>query len=442
MPYPVGTKRGALNVSGVKRKIGLIVIAIMIGGVIVGFVGNANRSLQDNTFPGISQGGSVFGVPAGLQSSGAPIPNDNSYGLGPMLSTVTSVNQGVTVALGTTVSATETQQQPSTIVIKSNSQGSSQSSAGSFSTNSSSSTSGFIEFFSNVTISVSSTQTSLNTAISIAYTYGGYVAFSSYSNTSSIAVLRIPASNYESALSGVEALGNLTGFQSNSNDVSVQYTNLNATLQSLLTEQASLLRLENKSTSLNSTLLIENEIQGINAQINEVQSEILQTRTLIDYSTITVTLERHQTTTVAPLSLKLIATPKSGMSPLAVTFNSIIAGGSGPYIANYNFGDGTSYQGQTLIHTFYKSGTYNVTVTATDSNGSVKEAWSIIQVSAAPSSSQFSSFAIYVAGLLTSVVEGIVEVAVVVLPITLVIAVVILPFRNKFRTMRKERKTE
>jgi hypothetical protein len=431
-----------LNTRGIRGKILLIVVVIILGGAIVGFVRNTNHSLEDNTIAGASAGSSVFGVPAGLGSSGAPNSNDNSYGLGPAVSAVTTVNQGITVASGTAVTATQTQQQPSTVVIKPNSQGSLQSSGTSFSTNSTSSTSGFIEFFSNVTLSVSSSEASLNTAISIAYTYGGYVAFSSYSNTSSIAVLRIPAANYQSALSRVEALGNLTGFQSNSNDVSIQYTNLNATLQSLLTEQASLLSLENKSTSLNSTLQIENEIQGINAQINEVQSEILQTRTLIDYSTITVTLERQQTTTVAPLSLKLIATPESGMSPLAVTFNSIIAGGTGPYIANYNFGDGTSYQGQTLIHTFYKSGTYNVTLTATDSNGSVKEAWTVVHVSAAPSSSQFSSFAVFVVGLLTSVVEGIVEVAVVVLPITLVIVVVILPFRNKFRTMRKEPKTE
>ena len=157
-----------------------------------------------------------------------------------------------------------------------------------------------------MTVRVSSLQTSLSNAMAIAYTYGGYVAYSSYNNFSSIAVLRIPAANYQSALSQVESLGNLTGFQSNSNDVSVQYTDSKATLQSLLTEQTSLLRLENKSTSLNSTLLIENEIQGINTQINEIQSEILQTNILIDYSTITVTLDSTPTTTPTPLSLKLL----------------------------------------------------------------------------------------------------------------------------------------
>lgn len=298
-----------------------------------------------------------------------------------------------------------------------------------------SASSDFIEFFSNVTLLVSSPQTSLNKAMAIAYAYGGYVAFSSYNNYSSIAVLRVPASDYQPALTQIEGLGNLSGFQTNSNDVSVQYTDLNATLQSLLSEQTSLLSLENKSTSLNSTLIIENELQGVNTQINEIQSQILQTRTLIDYSTITVTLNRITTVTPISLTLKLIATPQSGMAPLAVTLNSLVSGGQGPYIVNYNFGDGTSYQGQTLIHTFNQAGTFNVTVTATDSNGTVREASIMIHVSQPPSNS-FKNFTDYVGGLLIAVVEGIVEVAVVAVPIALVVGLVILPFRNRFRTQK------
>jgi heme/copper-type cytochrome/quinol oxidase subunit 2 len=43
---------------------------------------------------------------------------------------------------------------------------------------------------------------------------------------------------------------------------------------------------------------------------------------------------------------------------------------------------------------------------------------------------------------LIGVVEGIVEVAVVVLPIALVVTVVILPFRNRFRATKKDPKLE
>ena len=421
--------------SGIAKKALLLIVIIIAGGVVVGLFDNNHSAQMNNSLAPTA--GASFG--AALPSA-VSTPFDYSFGVGHASSATTIVNGGATVLTTVTMAATSSATQPDTTVVKPNSPGV-QSSSSTATTNVSGS-SGFIEFFSNVTVRVDSPQISLSNAMAIAYTYGGYVAYSSYNNFSSIAILRIPAANYPAALSQVESLGNLTGFQSNSNDVSVQYTDLNATLQSLLTEQASLLRLENKSTSLNSTLIIENEIQGINTQINEIQSQILQTRILIDYSTITVTLERATTTTPTPLSLKLIATPKSGMTPLAVTFNSIVTGGTGPYIVNYNFGDGTSYQGETLIHTFYSSGTFNVTVTVTDSNGNVQEAWSTIHVSTAPTSSQFTSFTNYVSGLLIGVVEGIVEVAVVILPIALVVSVVILPFRNRIRTSKKEVKSD
>jgi hypothetical protein len=77
-------------------------------------------------------------------------------------------------------------------------------------------------------------------------------------------------------------------------------------------------------------------------------------------------------------------------------------------------------------------------VTVTDSSGAVLLNSTIIHVTNPPSASQFSSFASYVGGLLISVVEGIVEVAVVILPIALVVGVVILPFRNRMRATKKE----
>ena len=141
---------------------------------------------------------------------------------------------------------------------------------------------------------------------------------------------------------------------SSSNDVTVQYTDLNATLQSLQAEQASLLAILSQSTNINSTLNVESRIQGVDQQINSVESEILETRTLVSYATISALIE--QKAPVQPLALKLTATPRSGDSPLSVTFNAVVKGGEQPYIVNYNFGDGSSYQGDALIHTFTSPG--------------------------------------------------------------------------------------
>jgi len=292
-----------------------------------------------------------------------------------------------------------------------------------------------IEFSSDVSISCSAPQQTAAGVVALAYTVGGYVAYQSTYKDSAYVVIRVPASSYQSVLTQVEAMGNVSSLASNSNDVRVQYTDLNATLASLLTEQGALLRLLNQSASINTTLAIENQLQGVDQQINDAQSQILQTKTLVDFATIDVTIS--ETAQSAPLSLKLTATPTNGTAPLSVTFNAIVRGGAQPYVVNYNFGDGTADQGQILIHTYYTSGDYRVTVTVTDQNGTVKAASTSIQVTASPSQYGVANFPTMIANLFVNVVEGIAEVAVVVLPLAAVGAAVVIPLRRRGRTQKE-----
>ena len=303
---------------------------------------------------------------------------------------------------------------------------------------SSPSQSGSIEFFSNLTVKVSSPQAALTKAVGIAYSIGGYVAFSSSSNNTATAVLRVPAAEYQAGLSQVEAIGNVTYFISTSNDVTIKYTDMNATLQSLLTERDAFVRLLNQSTRLNTTIAIEGYLQGVNAQINSVQSEILQTRRLIDYATITATFTREAVK--PPLNLRVVTAPLTGATPLSVTFRAFEKGGVPGYIVIYNFGDGTNAQGEALIHTYTKAGDYNTTISVTDSSGSSKTSWVMIHASGAPVGFDFAGFTNLAANLFFSVIQGIVEVAIVVIPITLVAAlafIVIAPIRNRLRSISR-----
>jgi Domain of unknown function (DUF4349)/PKD domain len=286
-----------------------------------------------------------------------------------------------------------------------------------------------IEFFTNVTIQAASASATFTKATAVAYSVGGYVSDSTESNTTALVVMRVPAANYEDALTAVEGLGTLVTLSSSSNDVTVQYTDLNATLKSLQAEQVSLLAILSGSTNINSTLNVESRIQGVDQQINSVQSEILQTKTLVSYGTISALIEEKAPS--QPLALKLTATPRSGNSPLSVTFNAVAKGGEQSYIVNYNFGDGSSYEGQALIHTFEQPGRYNVTVTATDASANVTEAWTIVNVSSPPAGSALGSFPNFVGGLFLRVVEGIVEVAVVVVPIATALLIILFPFRHR-----------
>ncbi len=294
---------------------------------------------------------------------------------------------------------------------------------------------GEIEFSSNVTISCPYPQKTAAGVVSLAYSVGGYVAYQSTYKDSAYVVVRVPTSSYQSVLGEIEAMGNTTSVTSTSNDVSVQVTDLNATLRSLVTEQGALLRLLNQSTAINTTLAIESQLQGVDQQINEVQTEMLQTKTLVDFATIEATLTESAQST--PLKINLTATPTNGTGPLSVTFNAIVKGGVAPYVVNYNFGDGTSSQGQILIHTYNGAGTYKVVVTVTDQNGTVTMATATIRVSSPTNNYGISDFFGTVASLFVNVVEGIVVVAVVALPLAAVGAIIAIPLKRRGKSQKE-----
>ena len=295
-------------------------------------------------------------------------------------------------------------------------------------------TGSLLEFSSTITLQSAAPQSTASGVVALAYSVGGYVAYQSTYRDAAFVVVRVPASQYQQTLTGVEALGMVIGLVSNSNDVRVQYTDLNATLASLRTEQGALLRLLNQSTTINSTLAIEKQLQEVNQQINNIESQILQTRTLIDYATISVTISESAQN--SPLSIVLKSAPQNGTAPFSVTFNAVVKGGAQPYFVTYNIGDGSADQGQILIHTYYQSGDFKVTVTATDQNGTVAIAATKVHVEAAPGQIGVNDFFGTVANLFVSVVEGIVEVAVVVLPLAAVGAVVLVPLRRRGKAQK------
>jgi len=429
----------------------LVLLAVIVsGGILVAFVNlSSSASPAYPSTPGVQL---VSPQQAATSSSVQPFPIG---GIG--TSTVTSISSATRAALTETATATVTAPgaiatvtsasgalatsrppAPTTNVITPNlASGQAPPAQEAPQTASTSLAGRSIEYVSNLTLRVPSVPTAFANATSIAYDLGGYVALSTQSNSTSLVVIRVPASTYQDALNRVEALGTLVNARSSSNDVTVKYTDLNATLESLQTEQASLLKILAQSTNTDATLNVESDLQGVDQQIDQTQSQILQTETLIAFSTISVQLE-GRAAVASPLSLKLTATPLSGISPLSVTFRAVAKGGSAPYFVNYNFGDGSSSQGQALIHEFAQPGRYNVTVTATDSSANVAEAWTIVEVAPPSVGSGIGNFPAVVGSLFLHVVEGIVEVAVVVLPLALVALAVVFPLRHRLSSHRKK----
>jgi len=420
-----------------KRRViyGLIAL-IVIGGFglallsnlgVYGTFSSANANLQNLASQNAANalGGATY-VAAGVQG--------NNYGeqgtsqvLGILASTTTS-----TYTMSTTSMATTTSLTPSGAPAQGQYSNVTQGSPGS--------NGGMIEFSTDLAITAPEPNRTASAVSALAYSVGGYVAYQSTYSTSAYVVIRVPASDYQNILNQVMKLGAFVSETSNSNDVSVQYTDMNATLASLRTEQTALLKLLNQTASINSTLAVESQLQQVDSQINSVESELLQTKTLVDYSTIDVTIT--QTAQKIPLAMTLSAIPANGTAPFSVTFNAIVKGGAQPYVVNYNFGDGTATQGQIVIHTYYQAGDYKVVVSATDQNGTVVQQTTTVNVVAAPAPSGISGFFGYVSGLFLNVIEGIVEVAVVVLPLAAVGLAIVIPIQKRERSQKNIKQSQ
>ncbi|MDW0141150.1 MAG: PKD domain-containing protein, partial [Nitrososphaeraceae archaeon] len=74
------------------------------------------------------------------------------------------------------------------------------------------------------------------------------------------------------------------------------------------------------------------------------------------------------TTITEPLTAEIISNGTQGVVPATFEFQANLTGGTEPYTYVWNFGDGSEESNeQTVSHTFEEAGTYNITLTVTDS---------------------------------------------------------------------------
>jgi hypothetical protein len=147
-----------------------------------------------------------------------------------------------------------------------------------------------IELDAYVTIQVGDVQAASDKAAQLASSLNGYVASSSFDNSGPTAaiVVRIPENNFSSAMRSLSTLGVMKAQSISSNDVTEQYVNLQAQLDSYTTEERTLLRILNSSTNVNDALDTENAIQNTQAQINEIEGQLLVMQRLVAFATINI----------------------------------------------------------------------------------------------------------------------------------------------------------
>ena len=130
--------------------------------------------------------------------------------------------------------------------------------------------------------------------IRIAQTAGGFVASSSFSNVEDEQIadltIRVPADRYQDVLSQIRGMGEVAQEGSEANDITEEFTDLQARLRTLEATELRYLELLGQADTIDDILLVQDRLDGVRGQIEQVQGRVNLLNELTDLATITVHL--------------------------------------------------------------------------------------------------------------------------------------------------------
>ena len=134
--------------------------------------------------------------------------------------------------------------------------------------------------------------------ISLATTYGGFVASSSFSDVDddqqADLTIRVPGNRYQEVLQQIRNMGKVEQQNSDANDVTEEFTDLEARLRTLEATEGRYLELLAEANGINEILLVQDRLDSVRGQIEQAQGRI----NLLDSLTELVTITVHLRTTV------------------------------------------------------------------------------------------------------------------------------------------------
>lgn len=134
--------------------------------------------------------------------------------------------------------------------------------------------------------SIESTVASLGGYVQSSNTYGK--SYESYSNRRANYTLRIPAENLDAFMSTIGELLNVTSKTEKVDDITDTYTDIQARLTTLKTEETRLLELLAKAEKLADIITLEERISNVRYEIESYEARIRNYDTLIAFSTVNI----------------------------------------------------------------------------------------------------------------------------------------------------------
>jgi hypothetical protein len=130
-------------------------------------------------------------------------------------------------------------------------------------------------------------------AMQVAGRYGGYVQSSSTSGTrihSGTLTIRVPSASFQDAMSDLSGVGTVQSRSVSGQDVTNEYVDLNARLRTWETQEAVLLRLMKRATSVEATLRVQTNLQDVQFRIEQIKGQLRVLENQTDLATIDLSL--------------------------------------------------------------------------------------------------------------------------------------------------------
>lgn len=153
----------------------------------------------------------------------------------------------------------------------------------------------------NVTVETKEYDSSYEELLKLINKSNGYVSESDYQGVSienygrrsryCVVTARVPAENYNNFITGLETVGNVSYSNESQSDVTTQYYDLQARIESLQVQENRLLELLEKAENVEAILQIEAQLSDVRYQIESYQTKFKILSDSVSYSTVTVELQ-------------------------------------------------------------------------------------------------------------------------------------------------------